>query len=76
VRRVGGVDELAVHDEQQVEPRRRFGGFGLRDVPVGVDARVLRDAGVFPEAVLAGAADEAQAELDLTGHRGLSFSRR
>jgi hypothetical protein len=69
VRRVGGVDELAVDDEQRVE-QGVFGRLGQPDVVVDVDARVLRHARVLPQTVLAGTADAVgvQGEMDRAGH--------
>ncbi len=66
VRRVGGVDELAVDDEQGVE-QGVFGGLGEADVVVDVDAGVLRDPGVLPQTVLAGAADAVGVEGEVEG---------
>jgi hypothetical protein len=69
VGRVGGVDELAVDDEVRVE-QRLFGGLRLPDVVVDVDAGVLRDARVLPQAVLARPADavRAEREMNFSGH--------
>ena len=66
VRRVGRVDELAVDDEQGVK-QGVLGRLRLLDVVVDVDARVVGDAGVLPQAVLAGTADaiRVEGEVDL-----------
>jgi hypothetical protein len=69
MRRIGGIDELAVHDEQGVE-QSLLGNLCRLDVVVNVDAGILRDARVLPEAVLAGAADtvDGHGEMKLAGH--------
>jgi hypothetical protein len=77
VRRVGGVDELAVHDEQRVE-QRLLGDLGRLDVVADVGAGVAGDARVLPQAVLAGAADtvDGHREMELARHGCCSLQRR
>src|SRR5579863_9640199 len=70
VRRVIGVDELTVDDEERIE-EPPLGELGPVDVVVDVDAGVLGDAGVLPESVRTGTthAVGVQAEVKLAGHK-------